>query len=448
LNPGTSYTFTATPYDADGNPGETKQTSISTAKPAAPTVSIAKSGTAPSDPTAQIIVSCTVSNGTATVNYTGGTAQTVTADGSAHDYTFTGLTPNTKYTFTVTSTDSYSQTSTATTDITTDQAVAVVLPVVTSFTGKATSTQNITLTVVADANTSYVIIKCTSHPNDVLDVTNTTNGSTSKFDRSYVGLSAGTPYTFTATPYTSGNVAGTTTGTLTVTTSATTIPAKPTVTISKKSTTSVQIVVTCTVSNGTATVNYTGGTAQTVTADGSAHDYTFSDLSPDTSYTFTITSTDSYGQSASANVSISTAAAAAAAAPAAKFLTATISNYAISNSNYNIALTATSVNMTKFTTKLHNTYNGIIESLPGSFISTTSSYTAGSFADLSNLVNVLLKIQVGANVPYRSITIVPIYAVLTPYNSDNIAGVPFTTNTIRYRVNNMSGVSYVDAYLG
>jgi len=228
LSPGTSYTFTATPYDADGNPGETKQTSISTAKPAAPTVSIAKSSSTNSNPTAQIIVSCTVSNGTATVNYTGGTAQTVTADNSARDYTFTGLTPNTKYTFTVTSTDSYSQTSTATTDITTDQAVAVVLPVVTSFTGKATSTQNITLTVVADANTSYVIIKCTSHPDDVLDANVSTGGSTTSFDRNYLVLTAGTEYKFTATPYTSGGTTqGKTTDTLSVTTNSATTTTPP-----------------------------------------------------------------------------------------------------------------------------------------------------------------------------------------------------------------------------
>jgi hypothetical protein len=427
LNPGTSYTFTATPYDADGNAGETKQTSISTAKPPAPTVSITKSGTAPSDPTQSIVVSCTASTGTATVNYSGGTAQSVTADGSAHDYTFTGLTPNTKYTFTVTSTDSYGQTSTNSTDITTDQAAAV-LPVVTSFTGTATSSTNITLTIVADANTSYVIIKCTSDPNNVLDVTNTTNGSTTQFDRNYLGLTAGTPYTFTATPYTSGNVAGTTTGTLTVST-ATTIPAKPTVTISKNSTTSVQIVVTCTVSNGTATVNYTGGTAQSVTADGAARDYTFSGLTPNTKYTFTVTSTDSYGEVATASTDITTDQAVGPVINTAKL--------SIIRSDL-VALTVTASNMTS----LYVTINNITRNTTpytATYTTTSKGYPGrgaiiSDFSNMSNLNNVIIFEFPGKNyeVAYDSVTMF-LSATLTPYDANNNAGTPVTTsNTITF----------------
>ena len=289
LTPNTSYTFTVQSIGANGILGGiTSSTSPIT--------------TAPDAPTGLTVTSRSVTNVQAALTWTGvsgASSYSVTAIPSvgvnitktlASGGTFTGLSPNTSYTFTVTSIGAggiTGGTSAATQSVTTAPDVPTTLTVTP---GSVTNTSVIlTWTGVVGA-ISYSVVATS---------TGATITQTHVSGDIFTGLLPNTSYTFTVTSIGAGGITG---GKTLPTSSITTAPAAVTG-IQSGTITSSNIQLQYTAAAGATSYSIVSipPTPPSTTQITTGSNYTFSNLSPGTSYTFAITSSNASGFGGSAS---------------------------------------------------------------------------------------------------------------------------------------------------
>ena len=267
----TAYTFTITPSGASGNGPSTTSSSISTLPLPPPAVT----GFTASSPTATTVNLVWNSALNATEYSIVSSPSTTTQTTSGTTLTFTGLTPDTAYTFTITPSNVSGNG-----PPTTSSSISTLPPPPPAVTGFTAS--NPTYTTVdlvwnsALYATEYSIVS--SPPT----TTQTTSGTTFTF----AGLASDTSYTFTITPSgVSGNGPPTTSSSI----STLPLPPPPAVTgftVSNPTTTSVDLVWNSALY---ATQYSIVSSPPTTTQTTSGTTLTFTGLTPATAYTFTIT---------------------------------------------------------------------------------------------------------------------------------------------------------------
>lgn len=302
LTPNTSYTFTVSATNVDGNSGPSSASnSITTdsAAPDAPTIGTAtKTGTS----TASLTFFAPTSNGGRAI--TGYTATSlpgsITATGTSSPINFTGLTSGTQYTFTITATNPIgtSSPSQASNAITTDYVNpnAPGAPTI----GTATKTGSTTATVAYTAPSSNGGFAITSYT--AISSPGAITGSVLQAGSGTItvtGLTPGQDYKFTVLATNSQGSGINSSSSNTITTDAA-APSAPTVgTATKISSTTASLAFTPpTQNNGAAVTGYTvTSTPGGITATGSASPITITGLTPVTAYTFAVTATNSAGTS-------------------------------------------------------------------------------------------------------------------------------------------------------
>ena len=277
LTPLTAYTFTITPSNASGNGPPTTSGSISTLPPPPPAVT----GFTASSPTTTTVDLVWNSALNASQYSIVSSPPTTTQTTSGTTFTFTGLSPDTAYTFTITPSNvSGNGPPTTSGSIST---LPPPPPAVTGFTASSPTVTTVDLVWNSALNaTQYSIVS--SPPT----TTQTTSGTTFTF----TGLSPDTAYTFTITP---SNVSGN--GPPTTSSSISTLPPPPPpavtgFTASSPTTTTVNLVWNSALY---ATQYSIVSSPPTNTQTTSGTSLTFTGLSSDTFYTFTITPSNAAG---------------------------------------------------------------------------------------------------------------------------------------------------------
>ena len=308
LNPNTSYTFTVTATNVDGTSGPSQPSNSITTDSAAPTAPTIGTATKTGSSTATLSFFAPNSDGgQAITSYTATSLPgSVTATGTASPINFTGLTPGTAYTFTVTATNPVgtSSPSQASNTINTDfvNANAPGAPTI----GTATKTGSTTATVAYTAPSSNGGFAITSYT-----ATSTPDGVTGTISQagsgtiSVTGLAPGKDYTFTVSATNSQGAGTNSSSSNTITTDAA-APAAPLIGTATKtgSTTATVAFTPPTVNNGAAVTSYTvTSTPGGITATGSASPINVTGLTSATAYTFTVTATNSAGTSAPSSAS-------------------------------------------------------------------------------------------------------------------------------------------------
>ena len=292
LTVGTSYVFRITPSNSSGSGAFTDSTARFTL-PAAPTLSATSiGGVFTSIQREQLTVNWIApAVGTTTgyyVSCAGLTTQTITAPTVAA--TFTGLTAGTSYTFTIQSINASGAGGSVTTAAVFTLPDAVTTPTTSAY-GLTTMTVGWTS---ATGATSYTVSAVVSPAGGTVPTTQTgIAGTTTNF----TGLSSGYSYTFTIS---SVNASGT--GDLTTaTTAAKTLspaPGQPTLTgfnAASGGTTQIQIEVSSFAQGATSNIFTSTPSVATSPQTSAVYPYTFTGLSPNTSYTFTAQSVNASG---------------------------------------------------------------------------------------------------------------------------------------------------------
>jgi len=305
LSPNTSYTFTVTATNADGDSGPSQASNSITTDSSAPGQPTIGTATKTGATTATLTFFAPSSNGgQAITTYTATSSPgSIVATGNSSPIAFTGLTSGTAYTFTVTATNSVgtSSPSLSSNSITTDY-INPNTPGAPTI-GLATKTGSSTATVAYTAPASdggYPITGYTaiSTPGGI-----TATGTTSPI--TVTGLNPGKEYTFTVFATNSQGAGLNSVSSNTITTDATAPDAPAIGTATKTGSTTATVSFTEPANNGGVAVSsYTvtsnpGG----ITATGSGSPISVTGLTPATAYTFTVTATNTAGTSAPSSAS-------------------------------------------------------------------------------------------------------------------------------------------------
>ena len=288
LSSGYSYTFTVSSVNASGTGDLTTATTAAktlSPEPGQPTLTgflAAAGGTTQ----IQIAVSSFAQGATSNIFTSTPTVATSPQTSAVYPYIFTGLSPNTSYTFTV---QSVNASGTGSTSVQSAARFTLPNPVTLSGTdvgGVFTSIAQTQMTVNWNApvgGASTYNVTCTG-----------TGGSTqtgvSATSASFTGLTPGNSYTFTITAVNSAGISSTVT-TNAVQTLSPALAAAPTLSAATKT----SIVVTFGAANGATSYLVTSSPASTTTTQALASGGTFTDLNPNTSYTFTVQSVNPSG---------------------------------------------------------------------------------------------------------------------------------------------------------
>ena len=287
LSSGYSYTFTISSVNASGTGDLTAATTAAKTLSPAPGQPTLTGFDAASGGTTQIQIEVSSFAQGATSNIFTSTPAVATSPqtSAAYPYVFTGLNPNTSYTFTVQSVNASGNGSTS---IASAALFTLPNPVTLSATdigGVFTSIQQAQMTVNWNAPTggaSTYNVTCTG-------TGGTTQTAISGTSATFTGLTPGNSYNYTITAVNSaGNSSTVTTNTV-----QTLSPAPGVATLSGATKTS--IVVTYATATGAASYNVTSSPASTTTTQALASGGTFTGLSPNTSYTFTVQSVNPSG---------------------------------------------------------------------------------------------------------------------------------------------------------
>ena len=287
LSSGYSYTFTISSVNASGTGDLTTATTAAKTLSPAPGQPTLTGFLAAAGGTTQIqIALASFAQGATSNIFTSAPSVATSPQASAvYPYTFTGLSPNTSYTFTA---QSVNPSGSGSTSIASAALFTLPNPVTLSGTdigGVFTSIAQAQMTVnwnVPTGGASTYNVTCTG-------TGGTTQTGISGTFATFTGLTPGNSYTFTITAVNSAGIS------TTVTTNAVnTLPPAGTATVSGATKTS--IVVTFAPVNGATSYLVTSSPASTTTTQAtSTFPYTFIDLNPNTSYTFTVQSVNASG---------------------------------------------------------------------------------------------------------------------------------------------------------
>ena len=206
--------------------------------------------------------------------------------GLSSPITFTGLSPNTLYTFTITARNvaGSSLPSTASNQITTISSP----PTIGTATTTGTTTANVAFTAPVGGNGTITSYTATSSP-----ATAPISGATSPI--AFTGLNPNINYTFTV----SATNAGGTSSSSSASNQITTISNPPTIgTATSTGTTTATVAFTAPSGTGTITSYTATSSPATTSISGATSPITYTGLTPNTAYTFTITATNAGGISA------------------------------------------------------------------------------------------------------------------------------------------------------
>jgi len=288
LSSGYSYTFTISSVNASGTGDLTTATTAAKTLSPAPGQPTLTGFNAASGGTTQIQVSVTTNAQGATSNIFTSTPSVATSPqtSAVYPYIFTGLSPNTSYTFTAQSVNASGASGVGGTSIASAGLFTLPNPVTLSGTdigGVFTSIQQAQMTVNWNAPTggaSTYNVSIATTDGGALPANQTGIAGTSA---TFLTLTPGRTYNYTITAVNSGGNSST----VTTNNVQTLSPAPGTATLSGATKTS--IVVTYAAATGAASYNVTSSPASTTTTQVlSASGGTFTGLTPNTSYTFTV----------------------------------------------------------------------------------------------------------------------------------------------------------------
>ena len=402
LSSGYSYTYTISSVNASGTGDLTTATAAAKTLSPAPGQPTLTGFNAASGGTSQIQIAVTSFAQGATSNiFTSSPVSTTTIQTSAvYPYVFTGLSPNTSYTFTA---QSVNESGTGSTSIASAALFTLPNPVTLSGTDVGvvfTSIAQAQMTVnwnapVGGASTYNVSIATTDGGSVPANQTGITGTSAT-----FSGLTPGKTYNYTITAVNSGGISTT----VTTNNVQTLSPAPGVATLSGATKTS--IVVTFSTVSATGATEYlvTSSPASTTTTQTLASGATFSGLSPNTSYTFTVQSVNPSGSGG-----ISAPSAALVTLTYAPTLSTTIVTTGASGAVFtNMAQTTFTINWSGPSTGTATTYGisgtGVTSQTSLGLSVNSSTVTAGS-----------------TNGPFT----------ITSYNSSGVAGDTVVTSTIK-----------------
>jgi chitodextrinase len=289
LTPLTAYTFTITPFNVSSNGSPTTSSSISTLLPPPPAVT----GFTASSPTTTAVNLAWNSALYASQYSIVSSPPTTTQTTSGTNLTFTGLTPVTAYTFTITPSNASGNGPS-----TTSSSISTLLPPPQAVTGFTASSPTITAVNLAWNSALY------ASEYSIVSSPPTTTQTTSSTTFTFTGLSPDTAYTFTITP---SNASG---NGLPTSSSISTLPLPPPppavtgFTASSPTTTAVNLVWNSALNASEYSIT---SSPPTTTQTTSGTNLTFTGLTPATAYTFTITPSNVSGNGPSTtSASIST----------------------------------------------------------------------------------------------------------------------------------------------